>query len=350
MEGVRKKAKYLLEGEARLASASRQDPAHPHHTHPPSPGAPATAHPQLSPVYQAPNGPISNTNFNIFAPKPADDVWLSAPIDGGTAANLAQGGGAEMDPRLWGFPAMSQMSDGMDQTALLSGGYANGSVSGTSLPTTTTSGTGATAASSEYQMLDAMFGSMDPGFPLSATDGSPLDFLEPGSMSTLQNSASTGGYNLISPSWPVQQPPLQGAMTAPPGQQTFDYGLKSGKMFGLPGQQSNGTASNPTTPPAVYPWTGMQNQTTDRKHMPSDSIRGGPPGLKPGSGAGHATLVAGMGSVGGGGVPSDIYTSVVKSLLVPVVQVAVQALMFNSDYTEGYHFLMEYLTKKCACI
>ncbi|ORY31039.1 hypothetical protein BCR39DRAFT_564755 [Naematelia encephala] len=253
VEGVRKKAKYLLEGDERAGSS-----------------APPPTHASISPTANAPNL-VSSLPVTIPQMLPeqqgqgqarTDDVWLSAPLDGGDGNLYSDGVWAASNP-----PAYNQ-----DQSGLYP--Y------------------GATAASTEYQMLDSMFSSMSPvfsnSFDLSSAPVPDQQAMQP-DLSYLDPNSNTGVPPLISPNWTLPSSPNELA-----------------RLAQYPTTQNTDLTSNPfdyiAQPPA--PPSQADNNDGPFTHAP---LAGSSRGL----------------------TPTEVYRNVVKPY----------------DYTEGYHFLMEYLTQ-----
>ncbi|WRT64838.1 uncharacterized protein IL334_001774 [Kwoniella shivajii] len=297
VEGVRKKAKYLLEGEERLASRTRQGS---------SSSPPPASNQQISepPQIQSQFNILSNVSLPqqtqvLEQSRLPDDIWLSGPppqtdpssITGSAQLNLA-------DPtRSWNAGAQNQNT----------GFIGNG-----------------TAANTEYQMLDSLFGNLSPIFP--GID--PLD--EAGRQMSLDNmNASTiSSTTAFDQSWLNPSPvasnvtPNQFAVLPTPS--------SAGQSFS-PGTYSDLSPNNPTWQSQGWPVDQTQNMLNSMgqtQSQPQNQMNQFPAHQIQNQSEPKPTTNT-LGKVGKGLTPAEVYKTVVKPY----------------DYIQGYHFLMDYLTK-----
>ncbi|WVW78558.1 hypothetical protein I302_100514 [Kwoniella bestiolae CBS 10118] len=308
VEGVRKKAKYLLEGEERLAARPRQASS-------PSPPTQTQPHHQ----HQSSDPQISQPQFNLLSnvsipqqpqaiepPRLPDDVWLSGPLHTDPTSNQIN----LNDPsRSWNTSIQPQNN-----------GFA----------------TNGNAANTEYQMLDSLFGNLSPIFP-GITD--PLDeagrqmSMDGINASTVSSTANTnnvgfdqswlnpspGTTNANSNQYTVQPTPSSTGPSVSPGtysdlspinttwpnqnQQAWNTDPSQIMLDGM-GQAQNQNQNQLQQAPSQQNIT-LQNQNQTQTQNQDRSVTG------------KATT------------PAEVYRAVVKPY----------------DYTQGYHILMDYLTK-----
>ncbi|TYJ53591.1 hypothetical protein B9479_005796 [Cryptococcus floricola] len=294
VEGVRKKAKYLMEGDERVSNRPSQ--ASSMQSTPQSTTVSLPAIPQLSnAVHDAPT-------------RIPDDVWLAnavgrdqQPINLPTALNITQ-------PDIWAGTDLGPSS-------FPSSGGING-----------------TAANNEYQMLDAMFASLSPVYP-GLND--PLDEAGRQLLSGSNSLTNSNPLDLANTPLPHPNPPLsqntydqpwlhpspqsqqsQGTFQTPPGSSL--HGI-SPEFGGTGGGLSPGT------------WGSWSDSGPAGQIMLDGSSVGGGSGVDLGQvrgpGAVENRLGQGMGM--GPRTGSEIYRNVIKPF----------------DYTQGYHVLMDYLAK-----
>ncbi|WVN89496.1 uncharacterized protein L203_104721 [Cryptococcus depauperatus CBS 7841] len=277
VEGVRKKAKYLMEGDERAAALAPLRPSQPSSIH------------SISPRSQSHNLP-SMPSLPVSAENPlhlSNDVWL---------ANTTP---REAPPSNMGLPpsfSLEQASDvwnGGQNVDIASGGF--GGIPGTT-------------ANNEYQMLDAMFASLSPTY---AGISDPLE--EAG-----RQLAVGAGSSLDLASNPVPNPSFDQAWVNPSPSQ-----------------------SSPAFNPAPSVLTGISRSTFSE--VPANQWNGWPdaPGQVMLDGSGGSVdlgQIRGPGAGnniesrlrrGKGASPSEVYNTVVRPY----------------DYTQGYHILMDYMTK-----
>ncbi|WVQ97975.1 hypothetical protein IAU59_005095 [Kwoniella sp. CBS 9459] len=284
VEGVRKKAKYLLEGEERLAAqprrASTSPPVEPQLGFLPNVTLPAAHQPSTT-------GP----------PQLPDDVWLSAPLQTNDALTGATSGLPDAGA-LW-----NPSSNGAE-------------LASTSLPYQ------GTAANSEYRMLDSLFGNISPIFQ--GID--PLD--EAGRQmsidgSALTNASTIGSTTPFDQSW-MNPSPSAGSNFTPQTQ----FGVQP-----TPGSAGQGGPSvSPSTYPDLSPnnptqsWTGWTASDVGQVMLDGSGQPQQPPSVEQHP---NRLLPSQLRRVGKGLTPAEVYQTVVRPY----------------DYTQGYHILMDYLSK-----
>ncbi|WVQ76100.1 hypothetical protein IAR50_005740 [Cryptococcus sp. DSM 104548] len=292
VEGVRKKAKYLMEGDERVSNRPSQ-PSSIHST-------PLSTSQSLPPALSnsAPDGPM----------RLPDDVWLA------NAAGRDQSGIA-MPPTL-----------NINQPDIWAGtdlGPSSFSASG---------GINGTAANNEYQMLDAMFASLSPVYPglndpldeagrqlLSGShplsSSNPLDLAN----TPLPHSNTALPQGTFDQPWPQPSPQSQhsqGTYQTPPGSTLHGISPEFG---------GGGSGMSPGT------WASWSDSGPAGQIMLDGSSVGGGAGggvdmgQVRGPGAVENRLGSGVGM--GPRTGSEIYRNVVRPF----------------DYTQGYHVLMDYL-------
>ncbi|OCF37389.1 hypothetical protein I317_04504 [Kwoniella heveanensis CBS 569] len=284
VEGVRKKAKYLLEGEERLAAQPRR----------------ASTSPPVEPQL----GFLTNVSLpaahqpSITEPPQlvADDVWLSGPLQ----TNDALSGTTVLPDAgpLWNPP-----SNG-------------GELASTSLPYQ------GTAANSEYRMLDSLFGNISPIFQ----NIDPLD--EAGRQMSIDGSAITnastiGSNTPFDQSW-MNPSPSAGSNFTPQTQ----FGVQP-----TPGSAGHG----PSVSPGTYPDLSPNNPTQSWSGWASDAGQV----MLDGSGQPQMTIEQNHNQSSNRLLPSQL-RRVGKGLTSAEVY---QTVVRPYDYTQGYHILMDYLSK-----
>ncbi|WWC67863.1 uncharacterized protein I206_101780 [Kwoniella pini CBS 10737] len=311
VEGVRKKAKYLLEGEERLAARPRQ-------TSSSSPSPPITNLDQLQQQPQSsdplshqysllPNVTLPQQTQAIEPPRLPDDVWLSAPISQNDPSSIAGSGQINLnDPtRSWNTSMQTQSNSFTS----------NGN-----------------AANTEYQMLDSLFGDLSPIFP-------GLDSLnEAGRQLSMDGAnASTVSSNVgYDQSW----------MNPSPATTNVAFKQNQNPFSVQPTPSSTGQSVSPATYSDLSPlnttwqsqslnqnqsWNG--NNNTDSDQMTLDGMNQNQSlqdlQMQDQASANAPFQPPTPVQIGNGATPAEVYKTVVKPY----------------DYTQGYHILMDYLTK-----
>ncbi|GMK57851.1 hypothetical protein CspeluHIS016_0406850 [Cutaneotrichosporon spelunceum] len=259
VEGVRKKAKYLMEGDERARPAVPAAPAAPAAPAPAAPVAvPAVqpaAPPSAPPVFPSNSSPNHGGSFGhvpvsmlpgVVVPPPnldpvrvPDNIWLTAPLPEVQTTTTQTLDWSAQDTNPFNFTASA-------------------------------------AANLEYEMFDSMFGSLSPSFPLGDL-GNTTDSSTPSVWSNL-------GL------------PDPGKASHPPSVTDLLGNNDSGLHPAL-GADFSPTSMFPST------WSGNDEMSA----IPHIEVETKPSKL----------------------TPEDVYRTVLKPY----------------DYTEGYHILMQYLTK-----
>ncbi|WVQ83385.1 hypothetical protein IAT38_005526 [Cryptococcus sp. DSM 104549] len=285
VEGVRKKAKYLMEGDERTMSGSRADDTG-----------------SLSPAINAISSssvslPTLHNNPNNEPMHISDDMWLTTATqqdDRPPSINLSN---LQNPNQMWN---PNQQPD----------------ITPSSYPTF-----GGTAANNEYQMLDAMFASLSPIYPGIAD---PLD---------------EAGRQLGMDANMVNNPPLPGPQFDQswlnPSPSATNTSQNQGG-FGGPTPGSGITSLSPGTYSEISPnnqtWGSggwVDNQQQQQQHIPLQGQMmldgtGGPQDQMD-----SRLMPTSLRRVGKGLTSAEVYRTKVKPY----------------DYTQGYHILMDYLTK-----
>ncbi|WWC86981.1 uncharacterized protein L201_001862 [Kwoniella dendrophila CBS 6074] len=319
VEGVRKKAKYLLEGEERLAALPRQASS-------PSPPAqiPTQTQDSDAQIQQQfsllPNVSLPQQTQAIQPPRLPDDVWLSGPLQ-------------QNDPSVMSGPGQISMPDPMR------------SWSNNIQPQNNNFSGNGNAANTEYQMLDSLFGNLSPIFP--GID--PLDevgrqmSMDGMNTSTVNNNVnfdqswlnpSPGASNVTSNQFAVQPAPTGTGPSVSPTTYSDLSPLNSTwqPQNQLPNQNQN---QNWTNDPNQMIIDGInqnqiqqsQPQPISQQNIQISNQQTQPTHIRSDSGVLSNTTPSVIGR--DAATPAEVYKTVVQPY----------------DYTQGYHTLMDYLTK-----
>ncbi|WWD07761.1 hypothetical protein V865_005865 [Kwoniella europaea PYCC6329] len=313
VEGVRKKAKYLLEGEERLAARPRQasspsPPIRPHHQHQSSDSQIQAQFNLLS------NVSIPQQTQTIEPPRLPDDVWLSGPLQPNDPSSI--GGSNQINLN---DPSRSWNTSIQPQANAFTG---NGN-----------------AANTEYQMLDSLFGNLSPIFPgIDPLDEAgrqmSMDGMNASTVSSTANNVgfdqswlnpSPGATNVNSNQYTVQPTPSSTGPSVSPG----TYSDLSPINTTWPNQNQNqgqGQGQTWNNDPSQMILDGInQNQNQFQQQQSNISQQN----LQNHNQKQNQNLSVGQAKVGKASTPAEVYRTVVKPY----------------DYTQGYHILMDYLTK-----
>ncbi|WWD21442.1 hypothetical protein CI109_105927 [Kwoniella shandongensis] len=290
VEGVRKKAKYLMEGEERAASRPSQTA---------SLSPTSGSHSNLLPNVTLPSQPPLMPE----PPRIPDDVWLAAPMQSNEQPSLSTNNG---------MPSLSDPIGSMSDPNRL---WAPPPPPSNELPTNGFP-YGGTAANNEYQMLDAMFASLSPIFP--GVD--PLD--EAGrhlSMDSMVNSNNIN-TNQFEQSWLNPSPSAGSSAT---GQNPLNL-QPTPSSSSIPQSVSPGPYSE-ISPNNQSSWGGWTSEGGQAMLDGSNQSQG-----QGGQESGQDTrlIPTQLRRVGKGLTPAEVYRTIVRPF----------------DYTQGYHILIEYLT------
>ncbi|KAK8847352.1 hypothetical protein IAR55_005209 [Kwoniella newhampshirensis] len=302
VEGVRKKAKYLMEGEERASSRPSQTA---------SLSPTSGSHSNLLPNVTLPSQPLPTSE----PPAIPDDVWLAQPLQQ-SAQTAMTTTTTNNNNNNNSIPPMSDSMIGMSDPTRMWGQAPppSNELPSSSFPY------GGTAANSEYQMLDAMFASLSPIF----TGMDPLD--EAGRQIALDSNTSMVNPSNISTNQYEQSWLNPSPSASSTGQNPLNL-QPTPSSSGIPQTVSPGTYSDIS--PNNQSWGGW---ASEGGQMMLDSasqtqIQGQGQGQEQSQDT--RLLPTQLRRVGKGLTPAEVYRTIVRPY----------------DYTQGYHILMEYLTK-----
>ncbi|KIR26517.1 hypothetical protein I309_04677 [Cryptococcus deuterogattii LA55] len=286
VEGVRKKAKYLMEGDERLPSSMQSQ---------------ASSVKSMSPQSIQQSLPTMATLPSQSTEPQMQDVWLANAIQRqNPPPNINIAPGMSMNQGdVWGT-----------QSAEITPG--------------TYSGTSGTAANNEYQMLDAMFSSLSPVFP-GLND--PLDDASRQIANVTQAGSNLDLVNSSVPNWlDPQQPWIN------------------------PSPSQSGNTFNPTPSGSSVQGTGISpsayggSEVSPHQQWGWGSIDAPGQIMLDGSGATGQQNQVDLGQVRGPGTVTALNEwRRNNKALTP--QEVYRAVVRPYEYTQGYHVLMDYLTK-----
>lgn len=290
VEGVRKKAKYLMEGDERLSSSMQSQASSVHSM------SPQSIHQSLPTMASLPS---QSTDSQM------QDVWLASALQRqNPTPNINIAPGINMNQGdVWGTQS-AEITPGAYS------GYSN---------------TAGTAANNEYQMLDAMFSSLSPVFPglndsLDDASRQIANVAQAGTNLDLVNNSVSNSFDPQQP-W-INPSPSQSANTYNP--------IPSGSSVQDAGISPSAYGGSDVSPHQQWGWGSMDA-----------------PGqiMLDGSGAPGQQNQVDLGQVRGPGTVTALNEwRRTNKALTP--QEVYRAVVRPYEYTQGYHFLMDYLTKK----